>query len=404
MCIRDSPSGPRVAAATFAGDYEDLLASYEEAFAAYQQAREEGVRPRPKHPAREYFGRFEELGEGGEPRAHLWMLGHLREAGLSVFKRRQKAGEVFAALFAQDLDAELLAEVFAQLSERARDIEPEDARGWCEGVAAKHPDREVQAAALCALADVVSERGRTRDPEKLAESEALLERVRSEYAGTEAATRAALAQFEQLEREFRRDMRAFMGGELEDNPGYDYYERMAGLAEAGVGGALLWQAENAYFAGHGPEEIADASLAIYGRLVDEYAGDEDLAVRVAEALPRMADEVAQEELLELARRLERRATSDDVRVQAIYAQVSLIAGGAETDEEAAPAEALLRRIQEEYPGNPLAGQAESRLFQLRYLRVGKPVADFTTEDVDGVEFKLSDYRGKVVLLDFWGFW
>ncbi len=25
-------------------------------------------------------------------------------------------------------------------------------------------------------------------------------------------------------------------------------------------------------------------------------------------------------------------------------------------------------------------------------------------DVDGLLFKLSDYRGKVVLLDFWGFW
>lgn len=25
-------------------------------------------------------------------------------------------------------------------------------------------------------------------------------------------------------------------------------------------------------------------------------------------------------------------------------------------------------------------------------------------DVDGQQFKLSDYRGKVVLLEFWGFW
>ena len=36
--------------------------------------------------------------------------------------------------------------------------------------------------------------------------------------------------------------------------------------------------------------------------------------------------------------------------------------------------------------------------------IGKLAQDFTTEDADGVAFKLSDYRGKVVVLDFWGFW
>jgi hypothetical protein len=38
------------------------------------------------------------------------------------------------------------------------------------------------------------------------------------------------------------------------------------------------------------------------------------------------------------------------------------------------------------------------------LVVGKVAPDFEAEDQDGVAFKLSDYRGKVVALDFWGFW
>ena len=35
---------------------------------------------------------------------------------------------------------------------------------------------------------------------------------------------------------------------------------------------------------------------------------------------------------------------------------------------------------------------------------GKTAPDIEGEDIDGKKFKLSDYRGKVVVLDFWGNW
>ena len=38
------------------------------------------------------------------------------------------------------------------------------------------------------------------------------------------------------------------------------------------------------------------------------------------------------------------------------------------------------------------------------LKVGKEAPEIVGKDVHGEEFKLSDYRGKVVLLDFWGDW
>ena len=34
----------------------------------------------------------------------------------------------------------------------------------------------------------------------------------------------------------------------------------------------------------------------------------------------------------------------------------------------------------------------------------KPASDFTLTDIDGVEFSLNDYRGRVVLLDFFATW
>jgi hypothetical protein len=46
-------------------------------------------------------------------------------------------------------------------------------------------------------------------------------------------------------------------------------------------------------------------------------------------------------------------------------------------------------------------KAEGDLFEMRHLAVGKEAPDIEGEDQDGQKFKLSDYRGKVVLLDFW---
>jgi len=46
----------------------------------------------------------------------------------------------------------------------------------------------------------------------------------------------------------------------------------------------------------------------------------------------------------------------------------------------------------------------AKAFREQNLAVGKPVPDFTAKDIEGAEFKLSEYKGKVVLLDFWGFW
>ena len=36
--------------------------------------------------------------------------------------------------------------------------------------------------------------------------------------------------------------------------------------------------------------------------------------------------------------------------------------------------------------------------------IGRPAPEIDGTDVEGKPFKLSDYRGKVVALDFWGFW
>lgn len=61
----------------------------------------------------------------------------------------------------------------------------------------------------------------------------------------------------------------------------------------------------------------------------------------------------------------------------------------------------------EYRDSTVEKYAKSKLKSIenqKNLQVGKIAPDIEGLDLDGVNFKLSDYRGKVVMLDFWGDW
>jgi hypothetical protein len=72
-------------------------------------------------------------------------------------------------------------------------------------------------------------------------------------------------------------------------------------------------------------------------------------------------------------------------------------------------EALLERVVAEFgdvviPRGTMGDRAKADLFEMRNLAIGKLAPEILGKDLDGVEFRLSDYRGKVVFLDFWGYW
>jgi hypothetical protein len=56
---------------------------------------------------------------------------------------------------------------------------------------------------------------------------------------------------------------------------------------------------------------------------------------------------------------------------------------------------------------PIGRLAQGQLVGLKnldQLTTGKPVPDIVGVDLDGQRFSLLDYRGKVILLDFWAHW
>jgi len=54
-------------------------------------------------------------------------------------------------------------------------------------------------------------------------------------------------------------------------------------------------------------------------------------------------------------------------------------------------------------GETIADAAKGLINEIKNLAIGKPAPDIEGVDENGVRFKLSDYRGKVVLLDFFSF-
>jgi hypothetical protein len=80
------------------------------------------------------------------------------------------------------------------------------------------------------------------------------------------------------------------------------------------------------------------------------------------------------------------------------------AEGESTPERIARARKLLEDVRAAEKDSALAKRADDMLFAFEHLAIGTTAEDFSTVDENGKPWKLSDYRGKVVVVDFWGYW
>lgn len=133
------------------------------------------------------------------------------------------------------------------------------------------------------------------------------------------------------------------------------------------------------------------------------------------------EHLARPEIVGLLPALETRPGGEDVlrriREKNADAQVRALAafslGAALADDERQPTPDRLRDAEQilsagideakrirDFPEERLRN-AESALFEVRFLTVGKAAPEFEGADLAGKPAKLSDYKGKVVVLDFW---
>ncbi len=95
----------------------------------------------------------------------------------------------------------------------------------------------------------------------------------------------------------------------------------------------------------------------------------------------------------------------NVQGSVLYTQASTALRNPKIDKEGkAKAHAQLTLAIELAPKARFVSRAKGILFEAANLQIGMKAPDIEGKDTDGVAFKLSDYKGKVIMLDFWGDW
>lgn len=104
--------------------------------------------------------------------------------------------------------------------------------------------------------------------------------------------------------------------------------------------------------------------------------------------------------------LVRRSTNPEIRAAALYGPVSrtFALGSKATDDEKKAARPVVERVAKEFPDTRWGRRAAGTLNELDRLQVGMVAPDFEGKGADGKTIRLSDFRGKAVLLDYWGYW
>jgi peroxiredoxin len=62
------------------------------------------------------------------------------------------------------------------------------------------------------------------------------------------------------------------------------------------------------------------------------------------------------------------------------------------------------KIKDNFKENVSVKEFVEKMARLKAIQVGQPAPDFTINSIDNTPIKLSDYKGKYVLLDFWASW
>ena len=187
-----------------------------------------------------------------------------------------------------------------------------------------------------------------------------------------------------------------------------WVDQLFALAETGAGTDQGFEALSAVMeiarSAKSPE-LTDAAEFVPGMMIEGWSNDFD---KMGTLLSRGSVDAT------LIGELRARTTNDRVKAASYVTELGWAmeeaSRGPMSDQSIALGTAAVKMLDgplgelEDGRGKTFRSSIEGNAYQLQNLRIGMVAPDIVAKDFDGVEFKLSDYRGKVVVLDFWGNW
>jgi hypothetical protein len=423
--------------------YAEVVDAYWTDRQVYDQARVDAARgrvpPPTQHPAAKYWSRMESVAARGSRRARQWLCENLADGLADPAQRVVVLRRELDALLACCADDTALFGAITGVKSVSGELGLEPSVQVLDRIAEQSTNSEVRARALLEEATLVSDRGRTTDPDRLARAATLRRSVVLAFPSTKAGAEAAESLYFTLQKDLTRAMEAWVDAALRaqragepvtawgEHPFHTFRAQFESLSATRYPYAVSW-IENLYPSFVQAEKLAPGpGLDSQVRDLGAYYAPRDLdwarirmkmlalGVRVgggdapwirgaAATTAKEVHDLAPLSPLPFTQAVLELATVSESRAQALWIE-------AQTRIEERSEGELLRALQaldaivKEHPD--MSGLAEKAAAQAAALRCAMPGAVlpdsrttlYAIRDAEDQELVLSGYRGRVVLID-----
>ncbi len=423
--------------------YLDLLKRYNNEVGAHRfdclKLNEAGV-PRdqwPPSPLFSYHAKFVELADEGNGHAQYWVVVNCKEVVTDPLERRELLERMFTSLARDHATGGHVVEVIDQLFRHRRLLGLDFVRQQLQTLSTNSHSAEIEAKALLVEASILWKNGNPESKQDTASAVELWQILVDGYAGTDSAKDAAQYLFHRTNRAMRKAQNQWM-------------ETVRALCDDGVGpegwpvypvGAFRGQFEAMAATKHGlssyqvdvyfpayEQASREGIISLLRFIVDDTAMRfqpfewpwQDIRFNILQLFfdlypdePWIYEEVLR--LEESAKRHDPERyepllgsliekTSDE---RTKYQAMLILAKSLEQSKTLDKLERALELYAEIVSSSPIERQrkeAEIARREFSWTMPGAEMPDFEAKDGEGLPLNTTDYRGRVLVLYFWGFW